>query len=548
MRAAGTILLHLLMFILIIGNMAMAAQAERRVALVIGNADYIHAGPLANPLHDAHDLAQALDKLGFEVLKVTDVDGARFEKVSQEFSEMLQGADVALLFYAGHALQFQARNYLVPTDARLENEAAIASETIAMSELTDLMERKAKINLVFLDACRDNPLATRLFRNITRTRSTVPTQGLSRHLRQNGETLVVYATAPDHVAEDGAGRNSPFTAALLRHIASPNIEVEVMLKRVTRAVLTKTDARQKPERLSQLTHEFYFKKEVTAAQRIQKARLKLNEQIRQYEQLLLIKKNKHTERFPSPNPTPVSITHHQTIALPEMVRIPAGTYQMGCLNDGVCRRDEKPAHPVTLTAFEMAKYETTFAQWDACVADGGCRPIVDDEGWGRGNRPVINVTWRDAAAYTHWLSRKTGQDWRLPTEAEWEYAARAGSTTAFAHGNTLDRTKANIAGKDGTVPVGRYQANAWGLHDMHGNVWEWVGDRYGSGYYGTGQRSDPKGPSVGQKRVNRGGGWYYPAKYARSAMRSAQAPNVGRSNVGFRVVRAVRAEQMASVR
>ena len=190
------------------------------------------------------------------------------------------------------------------------------------------------------------------------------------------------------------------------------------------------------------------------------------------------------------------------VPLPELVRIPAGSFLMGCQpGERECADREKPAHRVQVAAFELGKTEVTFAQWDAYVASGydlyyGPK---QDEGWGRGNRPVIHVSWDDAQRYVTWLGRQTGQTWRLPTEAEWEYAARAGTETPFSTGRCVTTRQANYNGTiddyascgaktganvDMTQPVGSYPANPWGLYDMHGNVWEWVQDCYHADYPG----------------------------------------------------------------
>ncbi len=164
----------------------------------------------------------------------------------------------------------------------------------------------------------------------------------------------------------------------------------------------------------------------------------------------------------------------------EMIDIPGGTFRMGDLS-GEGFYDELPVHSVTVPAFRLGKYEVTFAQWDACVADGGCGGFSpNDKGWGRGNRPVIWVSWDDAQSFIKWLNGKTGGNYRLPTEAEWEYAARAKSTTEYSWGNDIGSNRANCDDDECgdsyeyTAPVGSFPANAWGLHDMHGNVWEWV--------------------------------------------------------------------------
>ncbi len=231
---------------------------------------------------------------------------------------------------------------------------------------------------------------------------------------------------------------------------------------------------------------------------------------------------------------------------PEVVHIPGGTFRMGCVSGKGCQDDEKPVHRVTISqGFYLSKYETTFAQWDACVADGGCKHKPGDEGWGRGNRPVINVSWDDAVQYAKWLSRKTGQTWRLPTEAEWEYAARSGTKTKYSWGNGIDCGKANYGnGWDyscesvnpgQTKTVGSFSANKFGLHDMHGNVWEWVSDWYGK--YKNVHQTDPKGPRNGSSRVFRGGSWLFDARFLRSAYRDNFSPDIRYYFLGFRLLR-----------
>ena len=238
----------------------------------------------------------------------------------------------------------------------------------------------------------------------------------------------------------------------------------------------------------------------------------------------------------------------------EMVSIPGGTFRMGDLSGGG-DDDELPVHSVTVPAFRMGKYEVTFTQWDACVVDGGCggyRP--DDEGWGRGNRPVINVSWDDAQVFIGWLNDKTGGKFRLPTEAEWEYAARAGSTTKYHFGNSesqlcryanhaddsTDYSDRNKFCSDGvgrrTAEVGRYQPNSFGLYDMHGNVREWVQDCYNDSYVGA--PSDGKDWTGGDcnERVYRSGSWSGPPKLQTSSHRYKNTRPTRHNNHGFRLV------------
>ena len=226
----------------------------------------------------------------------------------------------------------------------------------------------------------------------------------------------------------------------------------------------------------------------------------------------------------------------------EMVSIPAGRFRMGDLS-GEEWDSEKPVHSVTVPAFSMGRYEVTFAQWDACVANGGCGGYTpDDAGWGRGNRPVINVSWDDIQGFIKWLNGGTGGKYRLPSESEWEYAARAGSTTKYSWGNSIGSNRANCDGcgsrwdNQQTAPVGSFSANAWGLHDMHGNVYEWVQDCWNDSYAGA--PSDGSAWTSGDcsRRVIRGGSWNYNPWFLRSAFRSG-SPRSNRSGyLGFRLV------------
>jgi len=236
-----------------------SGEASDRVALVIGNSAYEHTSPLSNPGHDAEDVSTMLEKLGFDVITSRDVTADQFPDILVRFGHKLQGAKAAVFFYAGHGIQWQGNNFMVPVDAALENEFSIRRELFPMHEVVDQMVSVSPINIVFLDACRDNPLIEKLQRSLrTRKRALSVKRGLARMDRASGDTLIMYATAPGQTADDGFGRNSPFTDALLQHIGTPGIDVEVMLKRVTGEVRQATGNRQKPERLSRLTKEFRF--------------------------------------------------------------------------------------------------------------------------------------------------------------------------------------------------------------------------------------------------------------------------------------------------
>ncbi len=232
---------------------------------------------------------------------------------------------------------------------------------------------------------------------------------------------------------------------------------------------------------------------------------------------------------------------NKALASLEMVDIPAGDFIMGSDDGG---RDEKPPHRVTLSAFQMAKNETTFALYDLFVIDTGYI-LPDDEGWGRGNRPVINVTWFDTQEFIKWLNKvsKTNKPYRLPTEAEWEYAARAGTTTKYWWGDNPGLNIANYNGSKSqwsftkTAPTGSFAANPFGLNDTVGNVWEWVQDWYDSYYYQNSPINNPTGPLYGSFRVFRDGSWLNDANYARSTNRHLDSPYDSYNHLGFRLAR-----------
>ena len=236
-----------------------------------------------------------------------------------------------------------------------------------------------------------------------------------------------------------------------------------------------------------------------------------------------------------------------------MVVLPAGRFSMGCLsNDSDCYDHEQPVHDVTLpNNLAMAVYEVTFAEYDRYVqATGARRPV--DEGWGRGNRPVINVDWEEARAYARWLSEQTGHSYRLPTEAEWEYAARAGTATKYSWGNVASHEQANYGteeccaglaqGSDRweyTAPVGSFPVNRFGLHDMHGNVSEWTQDCWHESYGGAptnGQAWEDANGGDCDHRVVRGGSWDVSPGFLRAAARSTTAFRPAFPFLGLRLV------------
>ncbi|QOZ34392.1 hypothetical protein XH92_24285 [Bradyrhizobium sp. CCBAU 53421] len=246
--------LLLVAFCLALTVLPIEAVAGTRLALVLGNSHYQAVPALDNPANDAADLATALRGIGFDVIEQRDGTREAMANAVRDFSKRLNGADVALFFYAGHGLQMNGENYLVPVDAKIETPADVRFNTVNLTDIQQEMEGAGRANIIILDACRNNPFLEKLARGSR----AAPTRGLGRVDATGQGSLIVYSTQPNNVALDGAGRNSPFTAALLKHIATPGIEVRQMLSRVRGDVLVATDRKQTPWDSSSLVGDVYL--------------------------------------------------------------------------------------------------------------------------------------------------------------------------------------------------------------------------------------------------------------------------------------------------
>ncbi len=608
-------------------------SAAGRVALVVGNGDYAAIGALPNPGNDAADVSAALGRLGFDVTTVRDADRMGMNEALRTFTRESVGADVALVFYAGHGLEMDGVNYLVPVDARLERDTDVRFEAV---ELDDVLAATAgaELRVVILDACRNNPLA----RSMQRTSATRNvSRGSFGELDENllgDETLVAYAAAAGTTAADGTGRNSPYTAALLNYLEQP-LEIGILFREVRARVLAATGGEQRPHEYASLLEEHYLRAEsgpgtVTVADGGASADVRAQQEnlfwqsiaastdpadFRAYLQqfpngaFALLARNRvvalgagdppGVERprpgapAPPPADSPASVARRvfrDCDDCPEMVEVPAGTFQMGCASGSDdCSDAERPVHDVDVASFALGKYEVTRTEFAAFVsATGhearGCRVYVwqqrsfardrwdwesrDGASWRepgfrqRDNEPVVCVNWEDASAYVGWLSEETGEDYRLPSEAEWEYAARAGTTTRFywgygegehcVHANGADRTAERTFERqerrwpfsdctDGTTRtalVGTFAPNAFGLYDMAGNVWEWVEECSHDNYAGA-----PRDGSAWTRGGNcdlgvlRGGAWTSSAAGLRSANRNRNFRGHRFVSWGFRVAR-----------
>ena len=607
---------------------AWLSAANERVALVIGNAAYEYVPPLVNPRNDAEDMAGLLRRLGFVVTEGLDLTDSAMKDRIRAFGRRARGAEVALVFYAGHGMQVGGVNYLLPVDARLADELDLDFEAVAL----DLVLRSmgTGTNLVFLDACRDNPFS----RGWAGAARSLVGRGLKRVEGGSASGMfIAFATDPDSIAADGDGRNSPFTAALKRHIETPGLEVNSLLTEVRNSVLKSTGNVQRPWSNSSLSAAFYFVpppssptgdpaprpvvgapdpaaeawKQIQATADVRQleryiaaypnspyrtaAEFRLNELRRQpftvtpeppsarvrlvdrsepYQAGMMLPAGEYRVEVSADGygTETVTVQHGgspttQRVALrkvglkasdpfrdcaecPEMVVLPAGSFRMGSPSHEPRRHDDEgPVHRVTIAApFAVGKYEVTFAEWDACEEAGGCDAYLpEDRGWGRDQRPVINVSWDDAQRYVQWLSWKTRKAYRLPSESEWEYAARAGTQTAYSWETGIGSGRANCNGcgsrwdNDQTAMVGSFMANAWGLHDMHGNVWEWVEDCWNGNYAGAPRNGTAWLSGSCSERVLRGGSWFSTPSNLRAAYRNRTSTGHRSSYLGFRVVR-----------
>jgi formylglycine-generating enzyme required for sulfatase activity len=640
-------------------------EAEKRIALVIGNGDYAIARKLANPVNDAIDMANTLKGLGFEVVSGTNLSLKQMSDKVREFGDKLKASGgVGLFYYAGHGIQVGGRNYLIPVEADIPREDEVDFNALNL----DLILRKMAtanngLNIVILDACRNNPFARSWSRSADEG-------GLAQITAPTG-TFIAYATAPDRTASDGTGRNGLYTTELLKVLQKPNLKIEEAFKQVTIAVDRTSGGKQIPWTSSSLRGEFYFrpikpnvvvnpiptdkqnepaivakdratqekeawdlvKNSASAADfryfleefpdgaNAAQAKIRLEELIWQSVRgadkakiqaylnefpnganapaaRIRLKQLEAAGNLTNPTPTNGNTTANRTAGaiskatLPGGVEmsfayIPPGEFQMGSNTRSI----EMPVHRVRISqGFWMGQTEVTQGQWEAvmkttlrqqrdksevalkvrmqqlrskALSEGNTKVLQSlkesEENYvdnyqirGEGaDYPMYFVSWDEAQEFVQALNNlNDGYKYRLPTEAEWEYAARAGTTGDYAGSldlmgwycaNSGDKpmsvkkcsAKTVKVANGRTHPVGQKQPNAWNLYDMHGNVQEWVEDWFDENYYKSSPANDPRGPSSGRGRVARGGCWSAGSSCSKSWGRACHCPN----GTGFRVVR-----------
>ncbi len=510
---------------------ALPAAAAERLALVIGNGGYAES-PLANPVSDARLISAALSQAGFTVETVTDADRRGMEEAVRSFAERLKRAGsgaAAVFYYAGHGVQVEGRNYLMPLGARLDAAADLPYQAIEAQWALDLIgEAGAGLSILILDACRNNP-----FPSLSRGAS----RGLARMDAPRG-AILSYSTAPGEVAADGAGANSPYSAALAEAMAVPGLPVEEMFKTVRRAVLRATDGRQTPWESSSLVGDFAFTPGARPGDAVELAMAAPGSALR----------------------IAPGSTFRDCPDCPEMAALPAGEGRLG-------------GERLAIRPFAIQRREVTRGDFARFVAETGHRPAegcwflfgvwVHDpaRNWRApgyeqaDDHPVVCVSWADAAAYADWMSRKSGARYRLPSEAEWAYAAGAppwGAERAAAcgWGNVHDRTADEAFGSgllhsvmpcaDGaaaTASAGSFRPGANGLFDMYGNAAEWTEDCWNADHRGRPADGGPRRTGDCVKRVAKGTDFITPAADVKEGWRLdplAAGPSI---YLGFRLAR-----------
>jgi len=529
-------LIHLLIiFLLLVISIQPLFASQNRIALVIGNDNYKQAA-LKNSVTNAKLISEKLQQHGFNVEYLTDASQRQMEDAIRRFGKKLNYKNnIGLFYFSGHSLQLNKLNYLLPIDAVIESEADVKYEAVDIGRVLSQMELAGNhSNLIILDSCRKNPFTQSFRNNIQGLTLLKPSQGIN----------ILYAAEPSKVVPNI--ENDILTKSLLTTLAEPSVDLQSILQKTANVVIQTSKGKQIP-----------WLESIQPSQQLTEAELPSaksdnevffwdnldNTSIKSYQDYLLKfpqgqfielanKKIKYLKKHNAKNSKQQPNSLNQIVDSAtgmELIKIPSGCFQMGSDNDS---SDEKPKHKTCITNnFYLGKYEVTQEQWHKIM---GNNPSQYKKGK---NNPVEQVSWNDIQKFIKKLNKETGKKYRLPTEAEWEYACRSGGKEQkYCGGNDIsDYAWYGESWKDGHHSVGGKLPNGLGLYDMSGNVWEWLQDKYKKDYYQNSPINNPTGASDSTYRGMRGSSWGNEAKYARSVNRARGEPLRKGKDVGFRL-------------
>ncbi|MBF0472194.1 MAG: SUMF1/EgtB/PvdO family nonheme iron enzyme [Nitrospirae bacterium] len=505
-----------------------AMKTEKRVALVIGNGAY-KSSPLNNPVNDALAMAKVLESLNFEVISGVNLTKDEMMKRVIDFGNKIKDGGVGLFYFAGHGVQYNGQNYLIPIDAKIDSQEVIEVEAMSADYVLARMDAaKNRLNIVILDACRNNPFA-RSFRSVS--------NGLAQMKAPEG-SFIAYATAPGSVASDGGGKNGLYTQELIKSMNKPGLKIEEMFKDVRISVESQSGKKQTPWESSSITGDFYFKIDQNAVlpnnqtpvvQTNQKTlnpveehweTIKNSTEISDFRDFIRahpkskfvaaanakikqLDKPEHLQIEPQPSQIITTDSKHPDI---KFVFVKGGCFQMGethreCVND-----------------FYIGRYEVTQGQWKKVM---GSNPSYFDKCGD--NCPVERVSWNDVQSFIEKLNNQGAGMYRLPKQTEWEYACRSrGRNEKYSGGDNVKNLSwnNNNSGISSHI-VGQKDPNGLGIYDMSGNVWEWTQDH---------NRSQ-------DERIIRGGSWRDDPKHVRCTTYDKRNANRRGPLLGFRLLK-----------
>ena len=550
------------------GGPAAAQDSSGRAALLIANGAYPDASPpIQSVARDAAALADELKLMSFDITQAQNATKQDMQGAMDGFLRKIKPGTTALVYFGGIGIQIAHQTFLIPVNAEIWSETDVKREGVSIDWLVgEMNQRGAKVKIVILDASRRNPFERRF-----RTYSA----GLAGVDAPEG-TLVIFSAAPNKVSRDNSSdAQTLFMTELVKELDVPGIGVEEAMTRTRIGVSRASGGEEVPWMASSLIDPVYFtppsaqgdqasapppspRAPVPAAPAPQETVLPPPPAPVQQpaERQPPPAAPDRVANAPSPKPSapgnrppaPEKSSDQPAVGTPirdcpdcpQLVVVPAGDFTMG---SGTTPYDRPPHKVIIAKPFAIGRTEVTFAEWDRCVSDGGCKYRPDDQSFGGGDHPVINISWFDTKDYIAWLSEKTGKTYRLPSEAEWEFAAHGGTTTAYTWGNEPMAQKANCSdcGNDSdgrqTVPVASYPANGYGLFDMAGNAAEWVEDCWIASYRGAPRDATPREVTGCGQRVLRGGSFDASSAYAKPTARFRYDADVRYWANGFRLLR-----------